>query len=80
MNSEEFKDLTGDPLYDHFKKHTKEGFFILSGRILEHKIAGPKQPRKEIEIMISNGKITEKYKYNYNKLLKELEKTPLIIT
>lgn len=68
-----FKDLTGDPLYDHFKKFTKEGFSITGGRIIENTNHKVYSPRKEIEIQVTDGKIIETYKYNYNKLLKELD-------
>lgn len=75
----EFKDLTGDPVYDHFKAHMKEGIQILGGKIIEHKTYHNHGPRREIEVQLTDGKITEIYKYNYNKLLKELNKTSLIL-
>ncbi len=69
---DEFKDLTGDPLYDHFKKHVKEGYTLDGARILENKTHTVYSPRKEIEVKISKDNQSETFKYNYNKLLKKL--------
>lgn len=73
MTESEFKDLTGDPVYDFLKSKVLPGHTLAGGIISDKKIAGPKEPRKTIEILIKtkSGK-TRSYTYNYKKLERKL--------
>ena len=72
--TEDFKDLSGDPVYDYVKSEMLEGGELLGGRIEEPTIHLAGSPRKFLHIAIQDHFETKiiKYSLNYNKLLKEL--------
>lgn len=71
----EFKDLSGDPVFDYFKKNVAKGFEIEGGLIETPKMAGPKEPKKIIKLKIKNleGQVGTMV-YNYNKIERELNR------
>lgn len=68
----DFKDLTGDPVYDYFARETLAGHRLVSGRITHRKSVGPKEARVLIEIRVLDEKTKRLHTYeaNYNKKLK----------
>lgn len=70
---EDNTELSSDPVFLYLSEKIDSGFEVLSGKIMVHKVAGPKDPRKTIEVQIQEkqSKRIGTLVYNYNKLLKE---------
>jgi hypothetical protein len=72
-----FKDLSGDPVYDHCvaRSKTAPGWEIVGGQIIELTIAGPKQPRKFLRLLLQNAKGKQQaFDFNYNKIKREMSR------
>lgn len=64
-----------DEVIEHFLQHLNPNCEIVDHRIIEHEKHSFTSPRKEVEVTIKDkesGK-TETFRYNYNKILKEIK-------
>jgi hypothetical protein len=72
-----FQDLSGDPVYDHCVARSKvsPGWSIVGGQIIELAIAGPKQPRKCLRLLLQDQKGKQHaFDFNYNKIKREMRR------
>lgn len=72
----EFKDLTGDPVYDYLGTQTLKGHKQLDGYIEEKKNVGPKDARIIIHTRVLDEKTKKirKYSFNYKRYLRLIGK------
>lgn len=74
----EFKDLSGDLVYDHIKKHMIEGNTLMGALVEEPKVFTPHGAKKVISVKIKDHLGKEHiFTYNYNKLSGELKSRQL---
>jgi hypothetical protein len=69
----EFKDLTGDKVFDYLKTKVIAPSKLVGARIIENKVVGPKEPRSIIQVLIDTKGKRGRFSYNYNKLKKMIE-------
>lgn len=72
---QQYKDMTGDPVYDYVKSEVLEGGELLGGFVYEPMKMAVDEPRKQLCVAVYDGeeKGVIEYKLNYNKLKRELE-------
>ena len=75
MTDIKFKELDGDPVYDHLKTRTLEDWTFKGARIFDTHSRDPQGAKKMIEccVVSPKGKITT-FEWNYNKLYRQLRR------
>lgn len=73
-SEQQFKDMTGDKVYDYLSSSMKEGYKVIGARKLDKKYFGPKEARSILTLQIKEESSGQKFEMhvNYKKVERRL--------
>lgn len=76
---EDFRDMTGDRVYDYLKTKVLDGHELMAAKIVRPKITGPKDAKVVLLTRVLDLKTKEitNYDHNYKKIERYLDKEGL---